>query len=295
MVDREMSDRIVALYVDLMQPSARRVAQEATRAAHDAGYKIALCERQDETLGIADRGAEVAAARFLVAIGGDGTLLRAARIAYPHDTPLLGINTGRLGFLTELELDGDGHMQRELQAVLAKPEDVVIEERAMLEVRLEDGRSFVALNDVVVHKGDAARIETFRLSLDGEHVADLPADGIVVSTATGSTAYFLSAGGPIISPRVDAFGIAALLPHTLFARPLIVPTSATIEICVDSENMRANLDADGEIVATLSPQDRVRVGKADKMIRFARREPLHYFSRLEQKLRWGVSIRGTSR
>lgn len=290
-----MPDKTLALYVDLMQPAARRVAQEATKTARDAGYKVALCERQNESLSLADREAEVSSARFLIAIGGDGTLLRAARIAYPDDIPLLGINTGRLGFLTELELDGEGHMQRELKSVLAKPDEVVIEERAMLEARLEDGRSFVALNDVVVHKGDASRVETFRLSLDGEQVADLPADGIVVSTATGSTAYFLSAGGPIISPSVDAFGIAALLPHTLFARPLIVPTSATIEISVDSESMRANLDADGEIVATLSPRDCVRVRKADKMIRFARREPLHYFSRLEQKLRWGVSIRGTSR
>ncbi|SRR5579875_76804 len=290
-----MAAKTIAFYVDLMQPSARRVAQDATRAAHDAGYAVALCERQDDVLRLADRGAEVSGARFLVAIGGDGTLLRAARIAYPHDIPLLGINTGRLGFLTEFELDGAGSMQRELTGVLTKPDDIVIEERTMLEARLEDGRSFVALNDVVVHKGDASRVETFRLSLDDEHVADLPADGVVVSTPTGSTAYFLSAGGPIVSPRVAAFGIAALLPHTLFARPLIVPDSATIEICVDSENMRANLDADGEIVATLSPRDRVRVRKAERTARFARRGPLHYFSRLEQKLRWGVSIRGTSR
>src|SRR5579885_397059 len=122
-----MPSKTLALYVDLMQPAARRVAQEATKAARDAGYKVALCERQDDTLELADRGAEVSAARFLIAIGGDGTLLRAARIAYPYDVPLLGINTGRLGFLTELELDGDGHMQRELQSVLAKPEEVVIE------------------------------------------------------------------------------------------------------------------------------------------------------------------------
>jgi len=122
----------------------------------------------------------------------------------------------------------------------------------------------------------------------------LPADGVVVATATGSTAYFLSAGGPIISPRVDAFGIAALLPHTLFARPLIVPTSATIEISL-IESARGNLDTDGEIVATLSSQDRVSIRRAAKPMHFAHREPLRYFSRLEQKLRWGVSIRGTSR
>lgn len=289
-----MASETVAFYVDLMQKAARRVAEEATATARDAGYAVALCDAQDEVLHLADRGADVENARFLFAIGGDGTLLRAARIAYPYDIPLLGINTGRLGFLTEFELDGPGKMQNELSGVLQHPETLVIEERAMLEVRLGDGRTFVALNDVVVRKGDASRIETFRLQLDGEHVADLPGDGVVVATATGSTAYFLSAGGPIISPRVDAFGIAALLPHTLFARPLIVPTSATIEISL-IEDTRGNLDTDGEVVATLSSQDRVSIRRAAKPIRFAHREPLRYFSRLEQKLRWGVSIRSTSR
>jgi NAD+ kinase len=105
----------------------------------------------------------------------------------------------------------------------------------------------------------------------------------------------LSAGGPIISPQVDAFGVAALLPHTLFARPLIVPTSSAIGITLGSELVHANLEADGETVADLAPGDRVTIKRADKPVLFARGGPLHYFSRLEQKLRWGVSIRGTSR
>jgi len=285
----------VAFYIDLTQESARRVATEATSGARDAGYGVALCDGQDATLHLADKGARVEDADYMVAVGGDGTLLRAARIAYPYDIPLLGINTGRLGFLAELELDGDGRMRTELKRVLEDKAELVIEERAALEARLPDGKTHVALNDVVVHKGDASRIDTFRLELDGEHVADLPADGVVVATATGSTAYFLSAGGPIISPHVDAFGIAALLPHTLFARPLIVPTNSTIEICVDSESIHANLEADGEMVANLSPRDRVLIRRAAKPVRFAHRGPLRYFSRLEQKLRWGVSIRGTSR
>jgi NAD+ kinase len=290
-----MASKTIALCVDLSQAEARRVAGEATKAAHDSGYSVALCDGQNEELQLADDGARVEDAKFLVAIGGDGTLLRAARTAYPHDIPLLGINTGRLGFLTEFEPDGGGKLGGELQRVLTNSEKVIIEERATLEARLGDGRSFVALNDVVVHKGDASRVETFRLQLDGEHVAELPADGVVVATPTGSTAYFLSAGGPIIAPSVDAFGIAALLPHTLFARPLIVPTSSTIEIKIDSESMHANLEADGETVADLSPRDRIVIRRAPKPVRFARREPLHYFSRLEQKLRWGVSMRGTSR
>jgi len=138
-------------------------------------------------------------------------------------------------------------------------------------------------------------MDTFSLALDGEHVADLPSDGVVVATPTGSTAYFLSAGGPIISPSVDAFGIAALLPHTLFARPLIVPTHMTIEICVNSEGLHAVLVADGEMVANLKPRDNVVIRRAPKPFRFAHHGQLRYFSRLEQKLRWGVSIRGTSR
>jgi len=285
----------VAFYVDLTQESARRVAAEATSGARDAGYGVALCNDQDATLHLADKGASVEDADYLIAIGGDGTLLRAARIAYPNDIPLLGINTGRLGFLTEFELDGDGRMRTDLKRVLEDKAGLVIEERAALEAQLPDGKTHVALNDVVVHKGDASRIDTFSLALDGEHVADLPSDGVVVATATGSTAYFLSAGGPIISPSVDAFGIAALLPHTLFARPLIVPTHSTIEICVDSESIHANLEADGEMVANLSPRDRVIIRRAAKPFRFAHRGQLRYFSRLEQKLRWGVSIRGTSR
>lgn len=284
----------IAFYVDLVQKQARHVAKEATQAAHEAGFAVAICDSQNDVLQLADTGAEVPHARFLIAIGGDGTLLRAARIAYPYDIPLLGINTGRLGFLTEFEIDGPVHMKRDLTDLLKNADDIVIEKRAMLEARLDDGRKFVALNDIVVRKGGASRIETFRLELDGEHVADLPGDGIVVATATGSTAYFLSAGGPIIAPSVDAFGIAALLPHTLFSRPLIVPTSATIAITL-LDSLRANLDADGEDGATLSPEDRVTVCRAEKPIRFARREPLRYFSRLEQKLRWGVSIRSTSR
>ena len=285
----------VAFYVDLAQESARRVATEATSGARDAGYRIALCDGQEAMLHLADSDARVADADYLVAIGGDGTLLRAARVAYPHDIPLLGINTGRLGFLTELEIDGDGRTRADLRRVLEDKSDLVIEERAALEVQAPDGTKHIALNDVVVHKADASRIDTFTLELDGEHVADLPADGVVVATATGSTAYFLSAGGPIISPSVDAFGIAALLPHTLFARPLIVPTHSTIQISIDSESISANLEADGELVANLAPRDRVVIRRAAKPFRFAHRGQFRYFSRLEQKLRWGVSIRRTSR
>ncbi len=159
--------------------------------------------------------------RLFITVGGDGTLLRAARVATENDAPLLGINTGRLGFLTELDA-GDPRID-DLPELVER--GLVVEERVALEAEY-DGRTFFALNDVVVRKGDVSRIVPFGLSLDDEHIADIPADGICVATPTGSTAYFLSAGGSIISPRVDAFGIVPLLPHTLFSRPLIVPASS---------------------------------------------------------------------
>ena len=228
-------------------------------------------------------------ASLLVAIGGDGTLLGAARIAIENDIPILGINTGRLGFLTEFD-DGDPRIDTLPQAVEA---GLVYEERAALAAHY-DGRSFFALNDVVVRKGEVSRIVPFGLRMNGEHVADVPADGICVATSTGSTAYFLSAGGPIISPNVDAFGIVPLLPHTLFSRPIIVPASSRIEIACDAELAHAHLECDGEVIAEISRGRTVTITRHPKTVRFARVEALRFFSRLEEKLRWGVSIRGTS-
>jgi NAD+ kinase len=272
--------KTLAIYVDVKRQEARSLAAETATAAHELGYTVALCDNQNQQLHLADAGAEVEAADLLVTIGGDGTLLRGARIAYPFDIPLLGVNTGRLGFLTEI--DGhqlNGHSVAPLRALLASPME--IEERVALEATLGESRRFIALNDIVVRKGSSSRIVPFGLKLDGEHVANIPADGIVVATPTGSTAYFLSAGGPIIGPGVEAFGVAALLPHTLFARPLIVSARSVIDITLDSELVHGNLEADC-----------VRIGRAPKPVRFARAEPLKFFTRLESKLRWGVPLRG---
>ncbi|MBV8150917.1 MAG: NAD(+)/NADH kinase [Candidatus Eremiobacteraeota bacterium] len=288
--------KTLGFYVDTDREEARHVAVEVTFAGRDLGYRIALCDGQDAVLHLADPDATVEEAELLVTVGGDGTLLRGARVAYPFDIPLLGVNTGRLGFLTEL--DGDGQTRKQLREMLRN--GISIDERVALEATFPsgttgDGQRVIALNDVVVRKGEASRIVPFGLELDGEHIASLPADGVVVATPTGSTAYFLSAGGPIVAPSVDVFGIAALLPHTLFARPLIVGASATIGITLDSEIVHANLEADGETVSDLAPGDRVTIRRAPKPFRFARVAPERYFTRLEQKLRWGVPIRGFSR
>jgi len=275
----------IALYVDLFRSHARTAAAAFAASIRSAGFAVALCEDQDRELGLASSGAVLEAADLLVTIGGDGTLLRAAQLAAPHRIPLLGINTGRLGFLTEMDADG---------AVAALPAILragfVIDERAALHVEAH-GRLHFALNDVVV-KRTSPRMTPFQLSVDGKGAAHVPADGIVVATPTGSTAYSLSAGGPVMAPTVDAFIVTALLPHTLFSRPLVVPTSSTIEIACDAETTGGiALEADGQVVDMLYGGDSVRVTKYPRNVRFARRAPLDFFAVLEGKLRWNAPVK----
>jgi NAD+ kinase len=270
------STKIIGMYVDGERANARAIAERVSNAFRERGYEVAT----------PTAGARVNGAQLLVTIGGDGTLLRAARVAVDDDVPVLGINTGRLGFLTEF--DEDDPRIDELPDLVER--GLHIEERLALQA-VYAGKSYFALNDVVVHKGGVSRIVSFGLRLDQEQVARIPADGICICTPTGSTAYFLSAGGSIISPRVDAFGVVPLLPHTLFSRPLIVPASSRIEISCDSEGAHAHLECDGDAVSEVAPAATVQVLRHSKPVRFARAVPLKFFKRLEEKMRWGVSIK----
>ncbi len=281
--------KLVTLYVDATRETARALADSVASSFRASGYEIASWKGQPAIAKLATTDAAHEASLFIT-IGGDGTLLRAARVATECDCPLLGINTGRLGFLTELDY-GDPRIN-DLPELIDR--GLFIEERTALLAEYA-GNSFFALNDVVVRKGDVSRIVPFGLSLDREHIADIPADGICIATPTGSTAYFLSAGGSIISPRVDAFGIVPLLPHTLFSRPLIVPASSNIEISCDSEVAHAHLECDGDVLAEIGPDTAVAVKKHPKKVRFARLSPLRFFERLGEKMSWGVSIKGPQR
>ncbi|MBV8489676.1 MAG: NAD(+)/NADH kinase [Candidatus Eremiobacteraeota bacterium] len=266
--------KLVGLYVDAERESARNMGARISERLRAGGFDITSPQE----------------ASLLITVGGDGTLLRAARLAVERDVPLLGINTGRLGFLTEIdqdELDVDG-----LPALIER--GLFIDERTALEAEYEDKRYF-ALNDVVVRKGEFARLMPFALQFDDEQPTLIPADGICVATPTGSTAYFLSAGGSLIAPNVEAFGVAPLLPHTLFSRPLIVPTSSHIEISCDSEIAVAHLECDGEVLTDLVPGSCVRVRRHPKTVRFARTSPLRFFERLQAKMLWGVSIKDPRR
>lgn len=288
MIDRSVvATRTIGFYVDVQRPHARETAREAARLVHDYGFSVALPEVQraqlelDVPVGLLDEAA------LLVSIGGDGTLLRTARLAAAHDVPILGVNTGRLGFLTELE--GAEELLARLPALLH--DGFVCESRIALEARVNGHEPRFALNEVVVRKGASSRLVPFGLWLSGEKVVDIPADGVIVASPTGSTAYSLSAGGPIIAPGVDAFGVVPLLPHTLFSRPLVVSASERVRISVDSTLVHANLETDGEFARDLSPGDCVEVERYRRPVRFVRIKPPRFFSLIEQKLHWGHSIK----
>ena len=277
----------IMLYVNNERPSAADTAREVARIARDRGLRVGLCDGELDALGFAST-CTLDDADLLVTIGGDGTLLRAARLAHPRKLPILGVNTGRLGFLTEVESDPAGF------AALARvfEGEVQIDERVALQAKvMGSDQTHFALNEVVVRRVAQARLAPFGLSLDGELITHLPSDGVIVATPTGSTAYFLSTGGPIIHPSVDALGVAGLMPHTLFARPLIVPSDATIGILCDGELTHANLETDGIVAADLHAGDRVFVTRDPEPVRFARVRAGAFFARLENKLQWGVPIK----
>lgn len=285
-----IAKKVIALYVDVEREPARTIATRVAAEFRSQGFGVTLCLGQREILKIDSDATPPEESALLVTIGGDGTLLRAARIAIEGDVPLLGINTGRLGFLTEI--DQDDLDVADLPKLLDR--GLFIDERTALEAEYE-GQRFFALNDVVVRKGEFSRLVPFGLRFDDEEFTLIPADGICVATPTGSTAYFLSAGGSLIAPSVNAFGVVPLLPHTLFSRPLIVPASSQIEISCDSEIAKAHLECDGDVLSDIEPGSCVTVRRHPKTVRFARTTPLHFFERLEGKMLWGVSIKGPRR
>ncbi len=233
----------------------------------------------------AELGAADAPADLCLVLGGDGTLLYAARRVGLRGTPILGINLGSLGFLT-------AHPVSEARAVVEAflRGDLVPDRRFMLEAELwREGRLITrhtVLNDAVLAKGALARIMGLRLAIGNQDAGPIKADGLIVSTPTGSTAYSLSAGGPILHPCLEAFVIAPICPHTLTLRPTVVPADIPITITLDDAE-DAHLTLDGQIGHRLLPGDRVRLQMAKATITLLQRKDLDFFGLLQQKLHWG--------
>ena len=222
---------------------------------------------------------------LLIVLGGDGTLLSAARALGSHHIPILAVNLGGLGFLTSVTLE---EMYPVLEQVIAG--EHTTSERMMLDAEIirkgHVSERQRALNDAVATKAALARMLEFDVYVDRNHVGHYRADGIIVATPTGSTAYSLAAGGPIVDPQLDAFVITPICPHMLTNRPLVIPHTAIIELDFAPAAEPVYITLDGQIGFQLEPRDRVVVTKSDSRVTLVRPPQKTYFEVLRNKLRW---------
>jgi NAD+ kinase len=222
---------------------------------------------------------------IITVFGGDGTLLYTARLVGPSGIPILGINLGSLGFLTEVKLN---EMHEAFEILVSGKYQ--LEERVLLNVEvIRNGQvsaHYLALNDAVINKGALARIIDLEVSVNSQPVLFTRADGLIISTPTGSTAYSLSAGGPILYPTLEAFIIAPICPHTLTNRPVVLPDKDQAIVCL-RRGMDVMLTVDGQVGMPLQPQDCLRVRRAESTLKLVLPFGNTFFKLLREKLRWG--------
>jgi len=269
---------------DSMLILARHLSAAGARLLLDPGIRMNFDDVRVESLPEAELGD---AADLVIAVGGDGTMLYASRLVAGRDVPLLGINRGRLGFLADIT---PGEMLRRLDEVL----DGVYEEerRLMLEAVIENGdsapRRALALNDVVLQKRAVGRMLDFENWIDGVYVNTHGGDGLIIATPTGSTAYALSGGGPIIHPSLDAIALVPICPHTLSDRPIVVRADARIEVRVlQRPDTLAAVSCDGLPLGELTAGQRLLVQAATERVLLIHPRGHDYFRLLRSKLHWG--------
>ena len=273
--DATEAQRVVRRLIDWLQAHGLTVVLEKETAALAPEVSVASASKHDLP-GQVDA---------LIVLGGDGTLLSMARAVGDLGVPILGVNLGQLGFLTATTLD---EMLPALDALVAG--DLAVEERMLLRARLIRGGQVVgeygALNDVVITKSAMSRIINLAVSVDGRHATAYRADGLIISTPTGSTAYNLSAGGPILFPTMDAVVLTPIAPHTLGNRPIVLPGAQRIDVTLRADQ-EVMLTMDGQVGVPLRERDTVEVQKAAARIRLLRFDQKDFFSVLRTKLKWG--------
>jgi len=260
------------------------LAERGVQAIYDD--ETASCLRKPERVRSREQLAKEA--QLLLVLGGDGTLLAAARTAAPRGIPILPINMGSLGFLTSFTRE---ELYPALEETLAGRH--ATSERVLLRVDYQRGGKVeeeqLALNDAVINKGALARMIELELAIDGDFVCRYRADGLIVATPTGSTAYSLSAGGPIVHPAVESFLITPICPHTLTDRPVVVRDSSRVDVTVKGESKAVYLTIDGQTGIEMNSGDCVRVRRADVHLKLITPPRKSYFEILRNKLKWGES------
>jgi len=265
-------------------PGVERVLTMVVGLLEKRGTKCLLEKAASRIIGRPDgrtRESLPALSDLMVVLGGDGTLLSIAHLAAKAGVPVLGVNMGRLGFLTEVPVKELGLA---LEAFFAGDKDVV-SRRALLEVRC--GRDvFLCLNDAVINKGVLARMIHILIKVDDKQVATAKADGLIISTPTGSTAYSLSAGGPILQPSIPAFVIAPICPHALTFRPMVVSSESTVKVQLLTGGEEVHLTLDGQRGRQLQKNDVIIVRRSSHELKLISSPKRDYFDLLQEKLGW---------
>ncbi|ABK44272.1 NAD(+) kinase [Magnetococcus marinus MC-1] len=290
----------IGLVTKLSDPMAIRATSELTEWLNKQHRRVTVTAEAAKAANISPKLAAIKPLEdigegqdLVIVLGGDGTFIGAARDVLRWKVPVLGVNMGRLGFLTEVSYD---EMYDNLKEVFAGHYNV--EDRMMLTafIRRESGEvlSHHVLNDVVAHKGHLARMMEFQVSINGQHVFTSRADGLIVATPTGSTGYSLSAGGPIIHPRLDTIIINPICPHTLSNRPIAVPGDGQISFRLTQNEPDRLLTLDGQTGVPLLDGDEIVIRKSDRSLRVIHSPDRNYYDILRKKLHWAETV-GTKR
>ena len=278
----------IGILANLEKPQVPRVIRPLLRQLQRLHQTVVMERALAESLGLAGGRSlqEIGArCRLLIVLGGDGTVLRAAREIHPHEVPLLPVNFGKLGFLAAVP---PGKLSRVLPLALKGKVGLTV--HSTLEVSLTSQgqlqKGLVALNDAVISRGAVSRVVQLELLVDGEFLNSYFCDGIIFSTATGSTAYSLSAGGPIVAPQARVFAITPICSHTLSNRSLMVADRSTVETRIISQPEELFLSLDGQRMIRLNPNDRVIVTIGKYRVRMVTLPGTSFFQLVRRKLRW---------
>jgi NAD+ kinase len=262
------------------QPGGKELLDELTRWLKRKKKEVFIFDTFEK------RRALASAIDLIIVLGGDGTLLSVARMIEGRDIPILGVNLGRLGFLTEVTLD---ELYPNLEKIFKR--QFLEDPRLTLKSYVQRGKNRhplpTVLNDVVVHKGALPKLIKLAITINDQFVTSLRADGLIIATATGSTAYSLSSGGPIVHPSVDAMVLTPISPHMLTNRPIVVPSGAKIEVVLKTDEKGPLVMLDGQELFPLQAEDIVHVESNEKRLKLIRSPDRNHYQVLRQKLKWG--------
>ncbi|GHO83709.1 NAD kinase [Dictyobacter formicarum] len=268
----------IALLYEESQSETLQFVPELTTLLQQHDYETVIINLNQEGLECTDP--DLQHCQMLIVLGGDGSILQAAHLCASQSTPILGINFGRVGYLTELEPQELG---QELPYYLNGDKSIWLDERTMLHATVKQGerqQEFIALNDMMIARGTWPRGVYVKTWIDGQFLDTFYGDGIIFSTATGSTAYNLSVGGPIMHPRVEACILNPIAPHLASNRALVVPLQATIQFQISTNDQNGIFSADGQWNCEVRDGTTVTIQKSDQITRFIRRKPPVHFYRV---------------